>query len=150
MEKDIPFLQGMSAKTFTATYMKGRSNYVCLNRLGRAEGSPILEGLEEVDYFEEVCDWARQTRKSVIALNSRTFRKVFPSGVTSMRDRKPAWARSVPTSIHASSHGCATARKEADIVVVNHHLFFADLALRNGNYGTVLPDYTAVILDEAT
>jgi ATP-dependent DNA helicase DinG len=39
--------------------------------------------------------------------------------------------------------------QEADIVVVNHHLFFADLSLRNGNYGTVLPDYTAVILDEA-
>jgi ATP-dependent DNA helicase DinG len=38
---------------------------------------------------------------------------------------------------------------DADIVVVNHHLFFADLALRNGNYGSVLPDYTAVILDEA-
>jgi ATP-dependent DNA helicase DinG len=39
--------------------------------------------------------------------------------------------------------------QEADIVVVNHHLFFADLSLRNGNYGSVLPDYTAVILDEA-
>jgi len=39
--------------------------------------------------------------------------------------------------------------KEADVIVVNHHLFFADLALRNGNYGSVLPDYTAVILDEA-
>ena len=38
---------------------------------------------------------------------------------------------------------------DADIVVVNHHLFFADLALRNSNYGSVLPDYTAVILDEA-
>src|SRR5215210_7622615 len=39
--------------------------------------------------------------------------------------------------------------QEADIVVVNHHLFFADLSLRDGNYGSVLPDYTAVILDEA-
>ena len=39
--------------------------------------------------------------------------------------------------------------QEADIIVVNHHLFFADLNLRNNNYGSVLPDYTAVILDEA-
>src|ERR1041384_6801537 len=38
---------------------------------------------------------------------------------------------------------------DADIIVVNHHLFFADLALRNGAYGAVLPDYAAVILDEA-
>jgi ATP-dependent DNA helicase DinG len=38
---------------------------------------------------------------------------------------------------------------DADVIVVNHHLFFADLALRNGAYGAVLPDYAAVILDEA-
>src|SRR5262245_65898184 len=38
---------------------------------------------------------------------------------------------------------------EADIVIVNHHLFFADLALRGGDYGSVLPDYSTVIFDEA-
>src|SRR5262249_17803129 len=54
MEKDIPFLQNVLPKKFAATYMKGRNNYVCLNRLGRAESTPVLEGLEEIDYFEEV------------------------------------------------------------------------------------------------
>src|ERR1700742_930315 len=48
MEKDIPFLQSVLPKPFAATYMKGRSNYVCLNRLGRAQSAPVLEGLDEV------------------------------------------------------------------------------------------------------
>src|SRR5438046_5499892 len=59
MEKDIPFLQSVLPKSFKAAYMKGRNNYVCLNRLGRAEGSPVVEGLDEVDYFDEVSHWAR-------------------------------------------------------------------------------------------
>jgi len=52
MEKDIPFLQSLLPKPFAATYMKGRSNYLCLNRLARAQSAPVLEGLDEVDYFE--------------------------------------------------------------------------------------------------
>ncbi|MDQ5844941.1 MAG: DEAD/DEAH box helicase, partial [Acidobacteriota bacterium] len=59
MEKDIPFLQSILPKSFKAAYMKGRNNYACLHRLGRAESSPVLEGLDEVDYFEQVSDWAR-------------------------------------------------------------------------------------------
>src|SRR4026209_136344 len=59
MEKDIPFLQGVLPKSFKAAYMKGRNNYACLNRLARAEGSPVLEGLDEMDYFDEVLHWAK-------------------------------------------------------------------------------------------
>src|SRR6266567_7724910 len=59
MEKDIPFLQSVLPGKFTAAYMKGRNNYACLQRLRRAEGSPVLDGLEEVDYFEEIVDWSR-------------------------------------------------------------------------------------------
>src|SRR5262245_30519858 len=56
--KDIPFLQAILPRKFKATYLKGRSNYVCLNRLKRAEASPVLEGLDEVDYFDLVNKWA--------------------------------------------------------------------------------------------
>ena len=62
MEKDIPFLQSVLPKSFKAAYMKGRNNYVCLHRLGRAESSPVLEGLDEVDYFDEVIHWAKSIR----------------------------------------------------------------------------------------
>src|SRR4051795_11130729 len=51
MEKDIPFLQRVLPKKFTAAYMKGRSNYLCLQRVKRAETTPILDGLDDIDYF---------------------------------------------------------------------------------------------------
>ena len=49
MEKDIPFLQNVLPKKFSAAYMKGRSNYACLYRISKAEHQPILEGLDEMD-----------------------------------------------------------------------------------------------------
>src|SRR5215212_6173872 len=62
MEKDIPFLQKILPRKFTAAYMKGRSNYACLQRIRRAEYSPVLEGLDELDYFDEVRQWARKSQ----------------------------------------------------------------------------------------
>src|SRR4026209_2328861 len=61
MEKDIPFLQSVLSKPFTVTYMNARNNYVCLNRLAHAQSAPVLEGLDEVDYFEEVSYWSKET-----------------------------------------------------------------------------------------
>ncbi|MBD0373233.1 MAG: DEAD/DEAH box helicase, partial [Pyrinomonadaceae bacterium] len=61
MEKDIPFLQRVLPRKFTAAYMKGRSNYACLQRIKRAENSPVLDGLDELDYFDEVRQWARES-----------------------------------------------------------------------------------------
>ncbi|MFN6203755.1 MAG: DEAD/DEAH box helicase, partial [Acidobacteriota bacterium] len=49
--KDIPFLQKVLPQTFRATYLKGRSNYVCLQRLEQASDSPLLEGLDDIDHF---------------------------------------------------------------------------------------------------
>jgi ATP-dependent DNA helicase DinG len=148
MEKDIPFLQGILPKSFSATYMKGRSNYLCLNRLARAESAPILDGLEEVDYFEEVCDWSRES-----PTGDRAELANLPESLSFWR-HIDARAESCLGQKCPDFEPCFITRmrdraKEADIVVVNHHLFFADLSLRNGNYGSVLPDYTAVILDEA-
>src|SRR5258705_11507175 len=61
MEKDIPFLQSIMPKKFTAAYMKGRNNYLCLQRFHRSGDTPVLNGLEELDYFEEVSHWATAT-----------------------------------------------------------------------------------------
>jgi len=148
MEKDIPFLQNVLPKPFAATYMKGRSNYLCLNRLARAEGSPVLEGLEEVDYFEEVCDWSRETQ-----IGDRAELANLPESLSFWRhiDARPesCLGQKCPDFEPCFITRMRDRAKEADVIVVNHHLFFADLALRNGNYGSVLPDYTAVILDEA-
>jgi ATP-dependent DNA helicase DinG len=148
MEKDIPFLQSVLPSRFNATYMKGRSNYVCLHRLARAEDSPVLEGLEEVDYFEEVALWAKQTQ-----IGDRAELATLPESLSFWRhiDARPdtCLGQKCPDYDPCFITRMRDRAREADIVVVNHHLFFADLALRNGNYGSVLPEYTAVILDEA-
>ena len=62
MEKDIPFLQSVLPKKFTAAYMKGRNNYVCLQRLNRAQSAPVLDGLDEVDY-QDVTQWSRESQR---------------------------------------------------------------------------------------
>ena len=148
MEKDIPFLQSILPKPFTATYMKGRNNYLCLNRLGRAQASPVLEGLEEVDYFEEVCEWSRETRTGDRAELARLpeslsfWRHIDARSESCLGQKCPDFDPCFITRMRSRA-------QESDIVVVNHHLFFADLNVRNGMYGAVLPDYTAVILDEA-
>jgi ATP-dependent DNA helicase DinG len=148
MEKDIPFLQSVLPKPFAATYMKGRNNYLCLNRLARAQSAPVLDGLDEVDYFDEVSQWSRETE-----IGDRAELSNLPESLSFWR-HIDARSESCLGQKCSDYDACFITRmrsraQEADIVVVNHHLFFADLSLRNGNYGSVLPDYTAVILDEA-
>jgi ATP-dependent DNA helicase DinG len=148
MEKDIPFLQNVLPKPFAATYMKGRNNYLCLNRLARAQSAPVLEGLDEVDYFEEVCHWSRESETGDRAELANLpeplsfWRHIDARSESCLGQKCPDYNDCFITRMRSRA-------QEADIVVVNHHLFFADLSLRNGNYGSVLPDYTAVILDEA-
>ncbi|HEU4509865.1 MAG TPA: helicase C-terminal domain-containing protein [Pyrinomonadaceae bacterium] len=148
MEKDIPFLQSVLPKSFSATYMKGRGNYVCLNRLARAQSSPVLEGLDEVDYFDEVCHWSRESETGDRAELSNLpeplsfWRHIDARSESCLGQKCPDFDPCFITRMRNRA-------QEADIVVVNHHLFFADLSLRDSNYGSVLPDYTAVILDEA-
>jgi ATP-dependent DNA helicase DinG len=148
MEKDIPFLQRVLPKSFKAAYMKGRNNYVCLHRLGRAESSPVLDGLDEVDYFDEVSHWARSS-----FAGDRAELSNLPESLSFWR-YIDARAETCLGQKCVDFDPCFITRMrgralEAEIVVVNHHLFFADLALRNNMYGSVLPDYSAVILDEA-
>jgi len=148
MEKDIPFLQSVLPKGFKAAYMKGRNNYVCLTRLGRAESSPVLEGLDEVDYFDEVGHWAKTSETG-----DRAELSNLPESLSFWR-HIDARSETCLGQQCLDFDACFITRMrqralDADIVVVNHHLFFADLALRNSLYGTVLPDYTAVVLDEA-
>src|SRR5918993_52166 len=148
MEKDIPFLQGILPKPFAATYMKGRNNYLCLNRLARAQSAPVLDGLDEVDYFDEVCHWSRESETGDRAELANLpeplsfWRHIDARSESCLGQKCPDFDPCFITRMRNRA-------QEADIVVVNHHLFFADLSLRDSNYGSVLPDYTAVILDEA-
>jgi ATP-dependent DNA helicase DinG len=148
MEKDIPFLQRVLPRKFSAAYMKGRSNYVCLNRIKRAETSPILDGLDDIDHFDAVRRWSRDS-----VSGDRAELIDLPENLTFWR-HIDARSEICTGQKCAEYDACYITRMrqratDADIVIVNHHLFFADLALRGGEFGQVIPDYSAVIFDEA-
>jgi ATP-dependent DNA helicase DinG len=148
MGKDIPFLQRVLPKKFTAAYMKGRNNYACLQRIKRAETAPVLDGLDDVDYFDEVRRWARDSqtgdRAELTGLpeNLSFWRHIDARSEICLGQKCPDYDPCFITRMRQRA-------QDSDIVIVNHHLFFADLALRGGEYGQVLPDYGAVIFDEA-
>ena len=148
MDKDIPFLQETLPAKFRAAVMKGRNNYACLHRIKRAESTPVLDGLDQIDQFDEVFRWSTTTETgdraelSNLPENLPFWRHIDARSDTCLGQKCPDFEPCFVTKMRQRAI-------DADIVVVNHHLFFADLALRNGAYGSVLPDYAAVILDEA-
>src|SRR5689334_9902495 len=148
MDKDIPFLQEILPAKFRAAVMKGRNNFACLYRVKRAESTPVLEGLDQIDQVDEVCQWVTRTETgdraelSNLPENLPFWRHIDARSDTCLGQKCPDFDPCFITRMRQRAI-------DADIIVVNHHLFFADLALRNGAYGAVLPDYAAVILDEA-
>ena len=148
MEKDIPFLQKVMPKKFTAAYMKGRSNYGCLYRIAKADNQPILEGMDELDHFNEVREWSRETetgdRAELVNLpeNISFWSRINAKSETCLGQKCPDFEPCFITRMRQRAD-------DADIIIVNHHLFFADLNVRGNQYGKVLPDYGAVIFDEA-
>lgn len=147
-KKDIPFLQEIIPRKFKAVCMKGRSNYVCLHRLKKSDELPILEGLADVDYFDEVRKWAAETetgdRAELIDLpeDLSFWPQIDARAETCLGQKCPEYDSCFITRMRQDA-------QEAEVVIVNHHLFFADLALRGGDYGAVLPDYSTIIFDEA-
>jgi ATP-dependent DNA helicase DinG len=148
VKKDIPFLEDILPRKFTAICMKGRSNYVCLNKLKKADSTPIFEDMEEVDTFDVIRRWAGKTetgdRAELIDLpeNLPFWHHIDARAENCTGQKCPDFDDCFITRMRQEA-------QEADIVIVNHHLFFADLGLRGGDYGAVLPDYSSIIFDEA-
>ncbi|MBP6004074.1 MAG: ATP-dependent DNA helicase [Pyrinomonadaceae bacterium] len=148
MEKDIPFLQKILPTKFSAAYMKGRSNYACIYRINKSDDQPILDGIDEVDNFNEVREWSRETQTgdraelTYLPENLSFWSRVNAKSETCIGQKCPDFEPCFITRMRARAEA-------ADIVIVNHHLFFADLNVRGNQFGKVLPDYGAVIFDEA-
>jgi ATP-dependent DNA helicase DinG len=146
--KDVPFLQTVMPKEFNATLVKGRSNYISLRRLRVAQqrsrsllSEPIMD-----DQLRRIGQWSRQTRDG-----SRSDLRFQPLPVV--------WEL-----VHSDSGNCLgrkcndyaqchyfRARRQmngAELLIVNHALFFSDLAVRKEG-GSILPAYKVVIFDEA-
>lgn len=145
--KDIPLLESLIGRSIRAAYLKGRNNYLCRLKLETAQ----TEGLftpKELRTFQSILGWAQQTETGDRAeLGSIGDDSALWSRLDARRDRCLGtkckdYDRCFLTLVRQKA-------MEADIVVVNHHLFFADLAIRKTDMVAILPDYSAVIFDEA-
>ena len=147
--KDVPFLQQHFDRPLEVCYMKGRGNYACRQKIYDAEREPVLSGLEEVADFQIIREWEKTTefgdRAEIRTLpeQSSVWAKLDARSDLCTGQKCAQFERCFITLMHQRAHA-------SDIVIVNHHLFFADLALKDEALdGGILPEYHAVVFDEA-
>ena len=146
--KDIPFLQQHLTAPLRVCLMKGRQNYLCRQKVYDAEREPILEGLEEVTDFKVIREWEEKTETGdraelkTLPETSRLWEKLDARRERCTGQRCAQFERCFITELQRKA-------AESDVIIVNHHLFFADLAVKQEDFGGVIPHYAAVIFDEA-
>ena len=148
IEKDIPLLQAVVPEEFTAVLAKGRNNYVSLRRLERAwdRRGQLFSDPAALSSLETVRDWAETTRDGSLATLPQLESRAVWSDVQS--DADDCLGRQCPMYKDCFYQSARRRIQNADLLVVNHALFFADLALKAQGAG-FLPAYDHVILDEA-
>lgn len=148
LDHDIPFLKRLLRPALKAVCMKGRGNYLCRRRFRDFAYQPTLYSREEAKLFKRFQTWAKRTptgeRADISWLPDRflTWNEVCSSTEHCLGQACEDHGRCFVTQLRAEA-------SRADLLVVNHHLFFADLSLRRNGGGEILPNYDAVIFDEA-
>jgi ATP-dependent DNA helicase DinG len=146
--KDIPFLRSVMPQEFTAVLVKGRGNYLSLRRMNNAaERSRSLFGFDdELKQLQKIVAWSKQTGDG--SLSDLSFRPALSVWDEVESDSQNCLGRHCPTYARCFYFQARRRIYNAHILVVNHALFFSDLALRQAG-AQILPDYDAVIFDEA-
>jgi ATP-dependent DNA helicase DinG len=132
--------------------MKGRANYLCRHKLVTLRNQPILSGLEEIDQYRQIAEWEQTTETgdrselSGLPESSALWAKLDARSDACLGSTCPDYRRCFITEMRRKA-------LESDIIIVNHHLFFADLAVRREASGApdagILPEAAAVVFDEA-
>lgn len=148
IERDIPFLNAVLPVEFTAVLAKGRSNYISLRRLKGAleRGTSLLPDDEDVRQLHRIAAWAKTTPDG--SLSDLSFQPPFRVWDEVASDHGNCLGRRCPTYNQCHYYKARRRIANADVLVVNHALFFADLAIRREG-ASVLPDYDVVVFDEA-
>jgi len=147
-QKDIPFLQKHFAPELKVAVMKGRSNFLCRAKLHQMADQPVLKGIDEIDEFRQIRDWSKLTETgdraelTFLPDDSELWTRLDARRETCTGKKCPEFNQCFLTAMQQRA-------KEADLIIVNHHLFFADLALKQDDFGQILPEYSAVVFDEA-
>ncbi|MGB9030287.1 MAG: ATP-dependent DNA helicase [Acidobacteriaceae bacterium] len=149
--KDVPFLESLLGP-LRVCYMKGRANYLCRHKLYALRSQPILSGLEEISQYQAIAEWEKRTetgdRVEIEDLPeaSAVWSKLDARSEACLGQTCPDYGRCFITEMRRRA-------AESDVVIVNHHLFFADMAIRQQAGGApdagVLPEAGVVIFDEA-
>src|SRR6202453_3582201 len=163
--KDVPFLEhalfdgadaqaqpGRGPGRLSVCYMKGRNNYLCRKKLYDLTDQPVLSGLQEIVQYRAISAWEKTTatgdRAELAELPeaSALWHKLDARADACIGQKCSEWERCFVTEMRRRG-------MESDIIIVNHHLFFADLAIKLQADGApdagILPDAAAVIFDEA-
>ena len=172
--KDVPFLEqalfgdhvgtdlrqapgklsaaGQGPGRLSVCYMKGRNNYLCRKKLYDLTDQPVLSGLQEIEQYRAVAAWEKTTatgdRAELAELPeaSALWHKLDARSDACIGQKCSEWERCFITEMRRRG-------MESDIIIVNHHLFFADLAIKLQAAGApdagILPEAAAVIFDEA-
>jgi ATP-dependent DNA helicase DinG len=146
--RDIPFLEKALGQKFSVCYMKGRSNYLCWNKLEEIESETYLFSPHDPEYLRMIRTWVQKTETGDRA------------ELTELPDDALLWHRLDARRDTCTGQKCRNfdacfvtkvrqQALESDIIIVNHHLFFADLSLRQGDFASILPDYSVLVFDEA-
>ena len=146
--KDLPAIRDALGVSFSATYMKGRGNYLCLHRFDALRESEEPMAPVERAYLATLAEWAPQTETGDRA------------EVEDLPDDFPLWNDIAATSENCIGTECPRYQDcfvtkmrqraaESDLVVVNHHLLCADAAVRQSAYGSVIPACAHAVIDEA-
>ncbi len=146
--RDLPQVRSVLGARLSAALLKGRANYLCLHRLDQAHQEGRFASREQTSQLQAIRVWAKRT-----ASGDRAELAEIP-------EDSPLWPRVTSTTDNCLGADCPMfsdcfvvkarrAAQEADLVVVNHHLLFADLAIKREGFGEILPGAHAFILDEA-
>jgi ATP-dependent DNA helicase DinG len=133
-------------------YMKGRNNYLCRKKLYDLTDQPVLSGLDEIEQYRAIAAWEKTTQTgdraelAELPEASLLWHKLDARSEACIGQKCSQWERCFITEMHRRA-------MESDIIIVNHHLFFADLAIKLQADGApdagILPEAAAVIFDEA-
>ena len=142
--KDIPALRTALGLPFTAAYMKGRANYLCLHRLDQLRAHPAAP----IDFISTIDEWRRGTdtgdraELSELEEDSSQWHDVSALAETCLGNDCPQYHECYVTKMRQKA-------AESDVVIVNHHLLCADAAVRQSTFGEVIPDCNYAVIDEA-
>ncbi|MGD9583359.1 MAG: ATP-dependent DNA helicase [Lysobacterales bacterium] len=147
-DRDLPRVVKALGRGIKTALLKGRANYLCLFRLERSQGEGGFLSRPQIGELNRIAAWSKRTRSG------------DRSELDTVPEDAPIWARVTSTSENCLGQECPMfedchvvrarrAAQDADLVVVNHHLLFADLALKRDGFGEILPGAAVFILDEA-